>query len=101
MIISVDGIGELRKTPARERSFSRRPTEISPRLPLIDLFPGILSDIVDKDAPAAWLNAEGEGIAQSERPNQLVFTRRRAVEGIVRWNLRDRIRDWVHADDFA
>jgi hypothetical protein len=52
-------------------------------MPVVDLLPCNLADIIDEHPAGPWLKGKGEGIAQAERPDRAVVAGRREVERVV------------------
>ena len=81
--IRVERIVAGRRGPLQERPLAGGPAVVQPRLLVVDLFPRVLTDVVDEDAPREGLHPEREGIAMAERPDLVAGRRRVADERVV------------------
>src|SRR6185295_2474772 len=68
------------------RSFGGGPTIVGSGDAIVDLFPGTLTDIVDKHPPCVWLKREGERVTQSHGPDGPVKSGSCIEKGIVGWD---------------
>src|SRR5438552_17759491 len=58
----------------RTHSFTNTPSVIRSRDAVVDLFPGVLTHVVNKHSAGPGLKLEGEGVAQAECPDFLPGT---------------------------
>src|SRR6185503_5975796 len=82
MGILVNGINKPRVRRVA-RTFTGGPAVVGASDAQVDLFPSVLSDVIDEGSPRPRLECEREGIAQSKRPDCPVDSRSRIVKGIV------------------
>ncbi len=82
MWVREEGIDEA----AGAGAFAVGPTIVGAGLSHVDLFPGVLANVVDEHSTRAGLKREGVGIAQAQRPDRPVVAGRGIEEGIVGWN---------------
>src|SRR5574341_322970 len=78
--ISVERIAEAGRTAI---TFATGPSIIRSGHAVIDLLPGTFADVVDEHAARAWLEGEGEGVAQAQSPDRAIDAGRLVVERIV------------------
>src|SRR5260370_38536495 len=71
------GVARLSKT------FAIWPAIIGAGNAIIDFLPATLADVVDENSTCSWLDCEGKGIPDPQRPNRPVLAGRRAVERIA------------------
>ena len=62
------------------------PAVVCSRDPLVDLFPGVHTDIVDVVEASAGLDSGREWVPQPDRPDCPIDARRLAVKRVVRWD---------------
>src|SRR4051794_11307290 len=74
------------ETRIRRRAFRGRPAIIRSGNTVIDFFPSVLADVVNKQASRPRLECEGEGIAQAQRPDCAIVSGRGVEERIVAGN---------------
>src|ERR1700754_1327506 len=67
-------------------AFCGGPTVIRTGDAVVDLFPGVLTNVVDEQASGAGLKRERKRIAQAECPDRSIRTRCCVEEGVVVWN---------------
>src|SRR6185295_8636219 len=69
-------VGKQRRTKCRiaRRTFAVGPTVIGSRDAVVDLFPGVLADVVDEHPARSGLKRKRERIAQSERPDGAIVS---------------------------
>ena len=82
VLVGVDRVSHARH-PGRIRAFGLRPAEVRARDRVVDLFPGVLADVVDVDAAVRAVDREVERVAQSACPDRLVDAGGLAEERIV------------------
>src|SRR5690349_11986653 len=67
-------------------TFHYRPSVVRPTYAVVDLFPGVFADIVDKQSSCSILKSEPERVPKPKRPNCTVLAGGLIVKRIIRWN---------------
>ena len=85
MSVLEEGVTEV-GVSGRASAFAGGPAIVRTCYPVIDFFPGALSDIVNEHAASARLKAKGIWIAQTKGPYRSISARGCIKKRIVRWN---------------